>query len=431
MSVVITYVLQCLFSVVITYVLRANMFNYAHDVLKRLQALLVINPDNGYQNLLSADDQLFLYESAGILIVASGAVPEKQLLYMQNLLSPIIGKFDSVVTKVLKTEFDETTSAAYAQHLYHLVAYASRASKAFTNQQALKDSGCAPCFTEALPIFLRALTIPVHRDTIHSGVRQYLHRMIVCLGDGVLPFIPVAVTHLLKDCSARDIQEFIPLINQIIARFKHHIGPFLGEVFMGIVNCIFTVLGKPIDEKDEQAAKEKETLRRSYFLFIAAVVTNDVTVVLTSQSPQDIHQVLMTLIQGGVEYPDPVAQKISFNILRKLVELWGGSNGLNGFEEFIYKNIVPATFVAPMKPTFDMNDAQTILALQEIALTQKTIFQKQGGEVIDFLQNKYLPTLNLAPLLIQEYTNALQHADMKTFKSYLKVRLVNTVKFNQ
>ena len=33
-----------------------------------------------------------------------------------------------------------------------------------------------------------------------------------------------------------------------------------------------------------QAAREKETLRRSYFLFVAAVVTNDVTVVLTSQS---------------------------------------------------------------------------------------------------------------------------------------------------
>ena len=33
---------------------------------------------------------------------------------------------------------------------------------------------------------------------------------------------------------------------------QHHIGPFLGEVFMGIVNCIFTVLGKPIDDKDEQ-----------------------------------------------------------------------------------------------------------------------------------------------------------------------------------
>ena len=42
--------------------------------------------------------------------------------------------------------------------------------------------------------------------------------------------------------------------------------------------------------------------------------------------------------------------------------LWiGGSNGLNGFEEFIYKSIVPATFMAPMKSTFNLADAQTIL----------------------------------------------------------------------
>ena len=42
--------------------------------------------------------------------------------------------------------------------------------------------------------------------------------------------------------------------------------------------------------------------------------------------------------------------------------LWiGGSNGLTGFEEFIYKSIVPATFMAPMKSTFNLADAQTIL----------------------------------------------------------------------
>lgn len=41
--------------------------------------------------------------------------------------------------------------------------------------------------------------------------------------------------------------------------------------------------------------------------------------------------------------------------------LWiGGSNGI-GFEEFIYKSIVPATFMAPMKSTFNLADAQTIL----------------------------------------------------------------------
>ena len=40
----------------------------------------------------------------------------------------------------------------------------------------------------------------VHRDAIHDACRQYLHRMIICLGDQVLPFIPIAVNSLLKDC---------------------------------------------------------------------------------------------------------------------------------------------------------------------------------------------------------------------------------------
>ena len=39
----------------------------------------------------------------------------------------------------------------------------------------------------------------------------------------------------------------------------------------------------------------------------------------------------------------------------------GGSNGDPGFRDFIYDSIVPACFLAPIKPTFDLNDAQTFL----------------------------------------------------------------------
>ena len=39
---------------------------------------------------------------------------------------------------------------------------------------------------------------------------------------------------------------------QSIVSSQHQIGPFLREVFMAIVNRIFTVLGKPADEKDVQ-----------------------------------------------------------------------------------------------------------------------------------------------------------------------------------
>lgn len=106
---------------------------------------------------------------------------------------------------------------------------------------------------------------------------------------------------------------------------------------------------------------------------------------------ENIERVVFTIIQGAVDFPDPIAQKTCFIILSKLVELWGektncldywffslqcflvfmfrcvlikpagGKDGMVGFPDFIYKHIVPACFLAPLKPTFDLSDAQTVL----------------------------------------------------------------------
>lgn len=44
--------------------------------------------------------------------------------------------------------------------------------------------------------------------------------MVVCLEEEVLPYIPQASEGLLKGNNIRSIQEYIPLIVQIIAKFK-------------------------------------------------------------------------------------------------------------------------------------------------------------------------------------------------------------------
>lgn len=40
---------------------------------------------------------------------------------------------------------------------------------------------------------------------------------------------------------------------------------------------------------------------------------------------------------------------------------------MGGFKEFIYQSVVPACILAPLKPSFDLNDAQTVI-VSDIAL---------------------------------------------------------------
>ncbi|XP_075712993.1 exportin-T isoform X1 [Rhinoderma darwinii] len=401
--------------------LHKHMNAFVEDILSRIQDLLDLSPpENGFQTLLSSDDKLFIYETAGVLIVNSDYPAERKSILMRNLLNPLMEKFKILLEKLV-VDRDEERQTVLADCLNHAVGFASRTSKAFSNKQTVKQCGCSGVYLDCLQSFLPALSCPVQKEVLRGGVRTFLHRMIICLEEEVLPFIPTASEHMLKDCEAKDLQEFIPLINQITAKFKAQVSPFLQQVFMPLLHAIFEVLVRPSEENDQSAALDKQMLRRSYFAFLQTVTGSGMSEVIGNQGAENVERVLFTIIQGAVDYPDPIAQKTCFIILSKLVELWGGKDGLVGFADFVYKHIVPACFLAPLKPSFDLVDAQTILALSECAVTMKTIYLKRGPECIQYLQQEYLPSLQVSPEIIQEFCQALQQPDAKVFKNYLKV----------
>lgn len=401
-------------------VLSKHIFPFMEEILTRVQDLLTLTPrENGLHGLLSSEDQLFIYEMAGALIVSSETPAERKALLMGNLLLPLTQAFPGLLAKLLH-EPDQERQAAIADCLSHAVGFVSRTSKAFSSKQTVRQCGCADVYLQCLRLFLPALGCPVQREALRGAVRTYLHRMVVCLEEEVLPFLPEALQASLRDCEPRDIQELIPLLNQVIGKFKAQIVPFLQQVFVPLVTTVFEVLARPAEENDQSAALDRQALRRNYFQFIYCIVSSGVADVISSQGSAQMEQVLVTVIQGAVDFPDPVAQKICFNILSKLVELWGGKDGLPGFGDFMYKSIVPACFMAPLKPTFDLMDAQTILALAECASTLKIILQKRGPELTHFLQHEYLPTLSMAPEVTEEFCQALEQADLKVFKNYLK-----------
>ena len=58
-------------------------------------------------------------------------------------------------------------------------------------------------------------------------------------------------------------------------------------------------------------------------LQIAFLVLFQIELGFFSSGAENVERVLVTVIQGAVEHPDPIAQKTCFIILSKLVELWG------------------------------------------------------------------------------------------------------------
>uniref|UniRef100_A0A8C6Y6J3 Exportin-T n=1 Tax=Naja naja TaxID=35670 RepID=A0A8C6Y6J3_NAJNA len=400
--------------------LNKQMNPFIEDVLNRIQDLLELSPpENGYHALLTSDDQLFIYETAGVLIVNSEYSTERKRALMRNLLAPLMERFKVLLEKLVMAQDEDGRCVIY---IYISIYFHSRTSKAFSNKQTVKQCGCSEVYLDCLQTFLPALSCPLQKEVLRSGVRTFLHRMIICLEEEVLPFIPSASEHMLKDCEAKDLQEFIPLINQITAKFKTQVSPFLQQMFMPLLHAIFEVLHQPAEDNDQSAALEKQMLRRSYFAFLQTVTGSGMSEVIANQGAENVERVLFTIIQGAVDYPDPIAQKTCFIILSKLVELWGGKDGPVGFADFVYKHIVPACFLAPLKQTFDLADAQTVLALSECAVTLKTIHLKRGLECIQYLQQEYLPSLQVAPEIIQEFCQALQQPDAKVFKNYLKVK---------
>ncbi|XP_021954226.1 exportin-T isoform X2 [Folsomia candida] len=394
-----------------------------NDIIHAIQPLLALVTPSKFQGtepLMSSDDQLYLYEVVGVVIISGDKGNEKGEL-MKKVVTPLL-ETSRRVTEELAAEKDPHRQEELANVVIQAISVTSRLSKAFSNQLTMKTYNCTSIFLDALQIFIQSVQVApdTQQISLQSCVRQYLHRMVVCLEEELLPYIPLASQALLKNCDCKSIQEYMPLINQVITKFKKEVVPFLNQMFTPMVQSVFRALAEPIELNDQIATGERRMLQRQYYNFIATIVTSNVMEVLSAEENSAIlHQVMLSVIQGSVEFPDPVAQRACFSIMKKFVEMWGGQDNPEGFIDFLYKNILPACFMAPLKPHFDISDAQTLLALNEIGNCLLVILEKRKDEFRVYLQTHYLPTLNIPVPKIVEFLEALQRSP-KDFRLFLK-----------
>lgn len=79
--------------------------------------------ENGFPALLTSDDQLFMFETAGVLIVNSESPADSKQVLMRSLLTPLMEAFSLLLAK-LTQESDEERQTALADCLSHAVGFA-------------------------------------------------------------------------------------------------------------------------------------------------------------------------------------------------------------------------------------------------------------------------------------------------------------------
>lgn len=102
-----------------------------------------------------------------------------------------------------------------------------------------------------------------------------------------------------KDCEAKDPQERTPLINQRTATVKIQASLCLQQMFMPLLHAVFEVSLQQAEENHQSAA-----LERSYFASLQKVTGSGTSEVRAEQSAEDVKQVLVTVTQGTVKYPE-------------------------------------------------------------------------------------------------------------------------------
>nr|CAG8527793.1 10894_t:CDS:10 [Entrophospora candida] len=412
--------------------LKSKMSNYVETVLSSIQDLLIIQLDPAITDaageiLLAKEEamdntftnQLYLFETVGILITIDSVPIEIQMEYLKAIVGPLLAELQQ------NLETGSTDVRTIIQ-IHHLMMAIGSIAKGFP--EASKGvAQTAPWIdfmkqtTEAILVVLKTLS---NFEIIRDSARYAFARLVNVLGIEILPYLPPLIDGLLNEI-------IFDILNELI-------NPLFRKVFL--------VLNQAPSGTDETILFV--VLRKAYLNFILGLLNGGMDQVLISElNKPNLENILQSVIHYASDTSEISSLKISFNILSRAISLWGvnpsqitqditttatvtttnnssndafsrtlESQPLPGFERFMYEHILRVCFELPMKQSFDVADGQSSVVLGEISNMIKTMYTLRGNEFLEYTRNIWL-----RQDLADEFLQALQQLDQKAFKKYFTV----------
>ncbi|KAJ6219416.1 hypothetical protein RDWZM_005228 [Blomia tropicalis] len=410
---------------------------------------LIKESDIDFPYAISITDQLFIYETIIFLIITNQNydVTRKHEL-IQTIFQGIWENFNKFYQEIVsltsvinqngymdpvnKNQLLEKRLIC-AFHLFHTINLVSATSKSFSNVNTMKSIGVQDIYMHSYEMFKKAMSLNLDSESQHlfqSAIRLFLHRLVVCLNEAeIIPLLPSAIRTLFfstNEITSKSLQELVPLFSQIVPKYKHSwlfqrdLVPFIEQINSFLILSFFkTIFSTTIEA-------EKLNLQKSYYIFLHLLVTSDLIDSFFDLETQVIEQVLGSLIEGSVNFPDCQTQRTCYQIITKLIEIYGNDitnlekhNRLNNnlFVQFIYKSLILACFVGASKNVDDMGTTYEAFACL------RKLNTLLGDELYTFLRMQIFPKHFPSISNIDEFLQLIFLADLKSSKKSIKQAL--------
>lgn len=401
----------------------------AQPILNGIQPLLAVSFENhGQTQQLSAQDQQFIFELAGVIIGQQWVPTQQKAQYLDMILSPLLeqilhglqvaqsrGLLQQSANDWNSTRFEMSTEdplmdlVAWLQRGLNAVAHVTKGFGRLSQYEQL-----ASIFERCMHVALQALNSVPQSTAIRSKVIFLMHRMVACLDKRLLNSLPQALPVLLTVRHCSELCDLVELLNQMLVKFQDEMVPPCSQTVRTLIQRICELL-PPESAPQSELASERREIHRHFFLVVQHMLHNGCADSLsTEENIPLLWQILDSTQHGLLNITDMSVIKCCLQIFTAGVDVWLPNRSTTAsagpakrklleddsdqstrpsaksgrrrtpasafpanplpeavqpkFERFVVESLVPASFNFALRGHFNLRDAGCHAAIKEAVL---------------------------------------------------------------
>ncbi|KAH9949908.1 ARM repeat-containing protein [Amylocystis lapponica] len=412
----------------------------AVSLLEGMRDLLVVqvelpeleNPDQ--QDLLTEavanpgifDSQLYLFETAGTLISLTYKTPDRSAALLLTIVKPLLDELSGSLQAVKGAD-----DVLPIVKVHHDIMALGNIAKGFPDYPSpVPDGYISPpldVFNEVAQSILVSLEAMNVFKVVRDATRFAFARILATTGPNVARLIPSLMANLLAHFEPTELVDFMSFIGLLTYKLQDDMFDVLDQLIGPLSTHINGILSQPVTGTDEQLAHVDT--KKAYLALLNNIVASKLHRVLISErNGAQLENLLASMQRLAEDVSDPQSQKAAFTFLGRCVIVWAqplpdgnsqvDSQGLPGFERFIYERLIPTAFAVFSSPQFNLKDGQMVVVLHEICNFLQSVSATRGQEAFDFFVSIFLPAQNWPPDAALEFSTKLKTLDGKAFRKY-------------